>query len=201
MFLIAFFGGLLLGLLWDIYRLIRHYFKIGKLGLVIGDIMYWIASLYLGLNLVIYISWGNIRFFILIGFCLGALIYFWLISDIILKSLITIINFIISSIKTIFHIIIFPLKIVIKRLKFFLVPYKIKVDTIIKNRKKRIKFKLENIKKSREAKNKKKLKLKKIKRLMKEQRKNAKRFKNSKISTNKKSKSSKNKYKKEKKKN
>lgn len=201
MFLTAFFGGALLGLMWDVYRLIRHFFKIGRLGLIVGDVMYWIASLYFGLNIIVYISWGNIRLFILLGFILGGLVYSWLLSDIILGFLINLINFVIILIKKLYIIIISPLKILIKRLKNFLIPYKISITTKIRNKRKFLKVKYNELKLSRKAKKERKKKLKRIKRLIEEQKRNEKKIKDHKVPSRKYRKRKKSKCKKEKKEN
>lgn len=176
-FMTSFFGGVLLGLLWDLYRLFRYYIRVGRLGTAIGDIVYWIISLYFGLNIIIYISWGTIRLYILIGFMLGALIYFSLISSILLGFMIFILDLIILSIKKLYLIIIFPIKFFIKRLKILLQPYKIKLVTSYRNKKREIKFYVNEAKIKQEINKKKKQKKKKLERLIKEQRRNVKKIK------------------------
>ena len=185
-FLTSVLGGVLLGLLWDFYRLLRHYIALGKLGTALGDILYWIISLYVGLNIIINISWGNIRLFILIGFLIGSIVYFYIFSNILLSSCISLIDFVIQAIIKIYGVIIFPIKYFIKRLKFFLIPYKIEIDTKIQNKKKEIKFYIYKHKSKVDIKKKLKLKKKKIKKLMREQRKNAQRYKNNRAASKKK---------------
>jgi len=176
-FLAALIGGFFLGILWDFYRLLRHYIPLSKLGTALGDIVYWIISLILGLNIIIKISWGNIRLFILIAFLLGALLYFYIFSGIILGLCISLIDFVIQAIKKAYNIIIFPIKFLIKSLKNLLIPYKIKVDSKIKNSKRKIKFYINKRKHEAELKKKQKLKRKKLKKFMREQRKNEQKFK------------------------
>lgn len=177
-FLASVLGGILLGLLWDFYRLLRHYIPLGKLGTALGDLTYWIVSLYFGLNIIIKVSWGNIRLFTLIGFLLGAIVYFYIFSKIILNLCISLIDFVIQSIKKVYNIIVFPIKYFIKSLKKFLIPYKIKIDTKIQNKKKEIRFYMHKRKLEAEIKKKQKLKKKKLKKLMREQKKNEQKFKN-----------------------
>ena len=185
MFLTSVLGGVLLGLLWDFYRLLRHYIALGRLGTALGDILYWIISLYVGLNIIIKVSWGNIRVFILFGFFIGALVYFYVISNIILSICITLIDFVIQAIIKTYSAIIFPIKYLIKRLKFFLIPYKIKIDTKIRNKKKELKFYIHKQKNKAAIKKKQRLKKKKIKKLMREHQKNAQKFKNSRAASKK----------------
>lgn len=176
-FVAALIGGFFLGVLWDIYRLIRYYIPLSKLGTALGDILYWIVSLVFGLNIIIRVSWGNIRFFILMAFLLGALIYFYIFSRLVLDLCIFLIDFVIKAIKKIYKIIIFPIKFLIKSLKKLLIPYKIKLDSKIQKFKRRIKFTINRLKYEAELKKKRKLKQKRLKKFMKEQRKNEQKFK------------------------
>lgn len=175
-FLAALIGGFLLGVLWDFYRLLRHYIPLSNLGTAFGDILYWIISLILGLNIIIKISWGNIRFFILFAFLLGALLYFYIFSGIILKLCISLIDFVIHTIIKVYNIIIFPIKFLIKSLKNLLIPYKIKMDSKIQNSKRKIKFHINRLKHEAELKKKQEAKKKKLKKFMREQRRNEQKF-------------------------
>lgn len=176
-FLVSFLGGMLMGFIWDIYRLIRRYITLNKVGTAIGDILYWILNLYLGLNIIVYISWGNIRSFILVGFLLGALLYFCLLSQIILKYLCFIADLIIKLIKYIIHVVIYPIKLLKNKLKILLIPYKIKTRNKIKSCKRRYKFFRYHLKNKIAEEKKRRKKLKKLNKLIREQRKNEKRIK------------------------
>ena len=92
MLAVSIMAGMFLGLIWDAYRLIRHYGKLNAAATVIGDILYWIISIKLSTQLILDISFGNVRFFILLGFLAGALLYFYGISRYILKLFIFIID-------------------------------------------------------------------------------------------------------------
>ncbi len=176
-FLAGLIGGFFLGTLWDFYRLIRYYIPFSSISTALGDILYWILSLVLGLNFIINISWGNIRFYILLSFLLGALLYFYLFSGTILKLCIALVDIIIYAIKKIYKILIFPIKFFIKSLINLLIPYKIKIDSKISNSKKKIKFHINRLKHEAELKKKQKAKKKKLKKFMREQRRNEQKFK------------------------
>lgn len=140
MLAVSVMGGMFLGFIWDIYRLFRHYIKLGNAGTAIGDIVYWILSIYLGVQLIFDISYGNIRFFILVGFVSGALLYFYGISRYILKIFIFIADSIIKIIKRIIGILIGPIKFIYHQLKKVLYPVKLKYDEVKIKAKKRYKF-------------------------------------------------------------
>lgn len=140
MLIVSVMGGMFLGFIWDIYRLIRYYVKLGSIGTAVGDLVYWIISIYISIKLIFDISYGNVRFFILMGFLLGALLYFYGISNYILKLFILIIDILLRYIKRIISFMVYPLKFVVKKIKAVLYPIKLKIKKIIDKTKRRYKF-------------------------------------------------------------
>lgn len=140
MLVVAIMGGMLLGFIWDIYRLIRRYIKIGAVGTALGDLIYWIVSIYISVQLIFYVSYGNVRMFILLGFVLGALLYFYGISNYILKAFIFVVDFFIRIIRRVFLFMIKPLRILAGKIKVILVPVSVKLQKTRNNAKKRYKF-------------------------------------------------------------
>lgn len=152
MLAVSIMAGMLLGSLWDVYRLLRHYIKLGTFGIAIGDLVYWLISIYIGVTLIFDISYGNIRFFILMGFVIGALLYFYGISRYILKLFIFVIDGVLKYIKKAIEFIIEPFKALVRKLKIILYPFKLKYEKTKNNAKKRykfFKFKLKKISKNR----------------------------------------------------
>ncbi len=152
MLLVSVMAGVFLGFIWDIYRLIRHYGKFKTKGTVIGDIIYWIISIKLSTMLILDISYGNVRFFILMGFLTGALLYFYGISRYILKVFIFIFDGILKVTKTIIHLLTEPVKFIIRKIRILLYPIKLKYNAIkekLKKRYKFFKFKLKKVSKNR----------------------------------------------------
>ncbi len=152
MLAVSIMAGVFLGFLWDIYRLIRHYGRFKTAGTVIGDILYWIISINLCTRLILDISYGNVRFFILMGFTAGALLYFYGISRYILRFFIFIIDAVIKAVKTIIHLLIDPVKFIIGKIKIILYPVKLKFIRIkdkFKKRYKFLKYKLKKVSKNR----------------------------------------------------
>ncbi len=178
MLAVSIMAGMLLGGLWDIYRLLRHYIKLGNFGTAIGDVVYWFISIYIGVTLIFDLSYGNVRFFILMGFMLGALLYFYGISRYILKLFIFIINWILKLIKKTIGLLIRPIKFIIRKLKIILYPFKLKYEKIKNNAKKRYKFykfKLKKISKNRKMMYNKKKRLSKLNKRRRKEQKNERR--------------------------
>lgn len=176
MLAVSVMAGIFLGFIWDIYRLIRHYGKLNAAGTAIGDILYWIISIKLGTRLILDISYGNVRFFILAGFLAGALLYFYGASRYILKLFIFIIDSALKVIKTVINFLTAPAKFLIRKIKILLYPLKLKYISVRDKTKKRykfFKFKLKKVSKNRKMiynkKKRQKLMQRKYKRKRKEQ--------------------------------
>jgi spore cortex biosynthesis protein YabQ len=140
MLIVSIMGGMLLGFIWDIYRLFRHYIKLGIFGTAIGDIIYWIISVYFSIMTIYEISYGNVRLFILLGFLAGAIIYFYGASNYILKFFIFIIDSIIFLMKKFISYIIEPIKFIIRKIKNILYPFKLKAEKERDNVRRKYKF-------------------------------------------------------------
>lgn len=184
MLAVSVMGGMFLGFIWDIYRLLRHYIKLKSAGTAIGDIVYWILSIYIGIQLIFDLSYGNVRFFILMGFMLGALLYFYGISRYILKVLIFIVDTILKVVKQTINLLLVPVKFIIRQLKIILYPLKLNFEKAKNKTKKRykfLKFKLNKVSKNRKMVYNKKKQLKRLNKRRKEQRRYERRSKNYRI--------------------
>ena len=91
LFLVFSFTGMLIGILFDFFRVLRKTYKTLDVITYIEDILFWILT---GI-LIIYNIWffndGEIRLFMILGIIIGALLYTLTISYFVIK----IINFII----------------------------------------------------------------------------------------------------------
>jgi spore cortex biosynthesis protein YabQ len=101
------YGGMLIGLLFDFFRLIRKGFKRKKAFIPVGDIIFWAVSLVIILIVVYNSSSGLIRSYQLIGLALGTFIYLKLLS----KYVLIIVPMIMIGIRTLFYAIIGILKV------------------------------------------------------------------------------------------
>ena len=110
-FLIFILNGLLIGILFDIFRIFRKSFKTSDFITYIQDIAFWIMSGVIFLYSIFKFNNGELRLYIFLGIFLGVLIYMLVFS----KLFINVSVYIISLTKKIFHIlIIVPIKFCIK---------------------------------------------------------------------------------------
>ena len=119
LFLIFMINGMLIGLLFDFFRISRKVFSTSDLITYIEDVLFWVLAGLLMLYSIFVFNNGELRLFMFLGILLGAIIYMVFISSYIIKINVKIINFL----KKIVEILFMPLKYVSKLLhKIFLKP-------------------------------------------------------------------------------
>lgn len=117
LFLLFILNGLLIGLFFDFFRILRKSFKTNDFITYIEDMIFWIVT---GLSILYFIfvfNNGEIRFYMFLGIILGVTIYMFLFSSYIIKINVTIINFLKSIIGKIILILLIPLKLLFKIIK------------------------------------------------------------------------------------
>lgn len=117
LFLMFVINGVLIGILFDTFRILRKSFKTSDLVTTVEDITFWILTGILTLYFIFYYNNGEIRFYIFFGIILGILIYILTISKYIIKFSVTVINFIKCIINKIIQVLFYPLKLILTFLK------------------------------------------------------------------------------------
>ena len=110
-------NGVLIGILFDVFRILRKSFKTTDIITYIEDITFWILAGIITLYFIFYYNNGEIRFYIFLGIILGIIIYILTISKYIIKLSVTIIKFIKDIINKIIQVIFYPLKFILNILK------------------------------------------------------------------------------------
>lgn len=113
LFLIFTINGIVIGILFDIFRILRKSFKTSDIVTYMQDILFWILTGFILLYSIFTFSNGEVRFYMFLGVFLGCLIYMILFS----KYFININVKIIKIIKKIISIILMPIKLLIKFIK------------------------------------------------------------------------------------
>lgn len=124
--LFAFFIiGIIIGTLFDIFRVIRKTFKTSDIITYVEDIVFWLLVGYILLFSIFFLHGGEIRSYIFIGLIIGLTIYMLLISKYFIKISVIILNFfkkiIYKPIKSFFYLI----------NKIFFRPIKLGINKII----------------------------------------------------------------------
>lgn len=119
LFIVFILNGFLIGILFDIFRILRKSFKTSDFVTSIEDIIFWILSAFIVLYSVFKFNNGRLRAFIFVGIAFGVLIYILAFSKIFIKINLYIINFV----KKIFHyLVIVPTLFIFKILKIIFKP-------------------------------------------------------------------------------
>ena len=107
LFLIFILNGLIIGFLFDFFRILRKTIKTTDFVTYIQDFIFWILTGIIILYFIFTFNNGEIRLFLFFGILTGVLIYMLLFSNFIIKINVKIINFA----KKILEI---PVKLIIK---------------------------------------------------------------------------------------
>ncbi|MCT4594051.1 MAG: spore cortex biosynthesis protein YabQ [Anaeromicrobium sp.] len=117
-FLVTLYGGIIIGFIYDLYRIFRLIFSPKKIATMVEDFIFWILISIIATLVLVFGNEGQIRFYTIGGFFVGALSYNLLLSKIIITFIVRtlvkvkkiIIKIIINPIKKLFHMGKIPLR-------------------------------------------------------------------------------------------
>ena len=119
-FLIFIINGLVIGLLFDCFRILRRTFKTSNIVTYIQDILFWILTGFILLYSIFTFSNGEIRLYMFIGVILGCILYMLLFSNYFIKINVKILTVIKSILTVIIQTILKPFLFIFKILRKFL---------------------------------------------------------------------------------
>ena len=116
-FFVFIISGIAIGIIFDVFRIIRRSFKISDLHTYIEDIIFGIIlGFFLIFMFFIYNS-GDARFYMIVALLIGFLLYMLTISKYFIKINVAIITFIKAALYKILHFILIPVKYIVNFLK------------------------------------------------------------------------------------
>ena len=125
LFLIFIINGILIGLLFDFFRISRKVIATNDFITYLEDILFWILTGFIILYSIFIFNNGELRLFVFLGILMGVLFYMFFMSSYIIKINIKIINIIkkvlnvfLTPFKFIWHII---KKILLKPVTFLII--------------------------------------------------------------------------------
>lgn len=141
LFLIFIVNGILIGLLFDIFRILRRTFKTNDLITYVEDTLFWIITGFTILYSIFVFNNGEIRLFMFMAIALGVTFYMLVFSSFIIKINVKIINFIKKMVLALFKIVKLPFtflwllikKIFFKPISFVTINMKKTSTTFFKN--------------------------------------------------------------------
>ena len=117
LFLIFTINGIVIGILFDIFRILRRSFKTSDIITYIQDILFWILTGLILLYSIFTFSNGEIRLYMFFGVFIGCLIYMLIFSKYFININVKIILIIKKIVGKIITIILYPIKILIHIIK------------------------------------------------------------------------------------
>jgi len=83
-FLSTIYGGMIIGFIYDFYRMVRRIIRPGKIGTGIIDLLFWLTVFLVSFALLFYVNDGEIRLYHLLGFILGGGAYMFILSPLVM---------------------------------------------------------------------------------------------------------------------
>ncbi|NMB97044.1 MAG: spore cortex biosynthesis protein YabQ [Clostridiaceae bacterium] len=117
-FLYSVLCGMLIGFIYDLLRIKRKTIKTGALFINVEDLAYWIIAATIVFALIFYSNSGEIRGYIFIGIVIGDILYTLLLSNLIVKLSVKILDLLGRIIKFVLFVILYPVKIIIKIISY-----------------------------------------------------------------------------------
>lgn len=106
-------SGSIIGILFDLFRILRKSFKTPDIITYIEDILFWIITGLFLLYIIFKYSLGEIRIYMFISLIIGLVTYFLTISKYFIRLNVKIIDILKISISKIIYILFYPVKIII----------------------------------------------------------------------------------------
>lgn len=120
-FIVFMINGIIIGILFDVFRILRKSFKTSNLITYIEDILFWILTGTILIYSIFIFNNGEIRGYIFIAILLGILLYMISISSYFVKISVNIVKTIKNVTIYLFNILLAPFCIIIKWIKKILI--------------------------------------------------------------------------------
>lgn len=139
-FLLSLGFGFIMGIFYDLFRIVRISISKGKIATIISDVLYCVFLCFSFMLFCLTVNEGEIRLYLLLGSLAGFFVYYFSLGVIIFSFSEKIITFIKIVIKSIFNIISYPFRFVFGELRELLNKLSLKSRKNTKNIKNKSKF-------------------------------------------------------------
>ena len=116
-FLLSLGFGFIMGILYDLFRIVKISISKGKLATIISDILYCIFLCFALFLFCLTVNEGEIRLYLLLGSMAGFFVYYFSLGVIIFSFSEKIIAFIKAIIKSVFNIISYPFRFIFEKMR------------------------------------------------------------------------------------
>ena len=115
-FIIFIFNGCIIGILFDIFRILRKSFKTSDLVTSLEDIAFCIITGFFLIYSIFLFNNGQIRLYVLLGLVIGLIFYMLVLSKYMIKISVFVITFLKKIFSVILHFVLSPIRIIISLL-------------------------------------------------------------------------------------
>ncbi|MCT4604625.1 MAG: spore cortex biosynthesis protein YabQ [Marinisporobacter sp.] len=129
-FLATLYGGILIGFIYDLYRILRCIFKPKKIATIIEDLIFWIVIGIASAWVLLFSNDGKLRFYTFLGFVIGAILYNRILSSFVIAGIVRVLRVIKRIFLKVLGVVLYPLKIIKKFLLSIWKPIKKKIHPI-----------------------------------------------------------------------
>lgn len=105
------YGGILIGFIYDLYRIFRSLFHPKKLATYIQDTLFWGIITVVSLYVLLISNQGQLRFYNFLGFILGILLYYYLLSKAVIKALVALLKILRDLLVDLWRMLIYPVQV------------------------------------------------------------------------------------------
>jgi len=116
-FLATVYAGLMIGLMYDLYRMIRRIIKPGNWLTAILDLLFWLVVAVFSFFVLFIANDGEVRFYHFIGFASGWALYILALSQWVMALLTLVYRFLCKFFAVLFHLLTWPFKMIWKGIK------------------------------------------------------------------------------------
>lgn len=117
LFLVFIINGIIIGILFDFFRILRKSFKTNDITTYIEDFLFWILTGFSILFTLFKFNNGEIRLYMFFAIAIGILLYMLIFSSYIIRINVSIIIFLKKILKKLLFYIYAPIKFILKIVK------------------------------------------------------------------------------------
>lgn len=117
LFLVFIINGIIIGIFFDFFRILRKSFKTSDFSTYIEDLLFWILTGFSILFTLFKYNNGEIRLYMFLAIAIGILLYMLIFSSYIIKINVSIILLLKKLLKKIIYFIFIPIKFILKIVK------------------------------------------------------------------------------------
>ncbi|QUH25071.1 spore cortex biosynthesis protein YabQ [Serpentinicella alkaliphila] len=105
------YGGILIGFIYDLYKIVRLIFNPKKIATLLQDLIFWVIISLVAFYVLIISNDGIIRFYNFLGFILGAFMYYHILSALVTRTIIYIVQLTRRFILDLWQLIKYPFRV------------------------------------------------------------------------------------------